>query len=260
MPPYRFLSFLVCFFLIVGHAEAKEIRLGVTPGSHEQVAEEVAKLLELKGHTLKIITFSDYILPNRALADGDLDANSFQHTPYLEQQVRAEGYDLTVAGTNFIEPMGLYSRSLKSLGQLVSGNTVAIPNDPSNGGRALLLLAIRGIIQLDAKAGLTAGVPDITHNPKGLHFIELDAAQLPRSLDDVAVAAINTNYALEAGFNPVTDAITLEDSRSPYANIVVVKTEDKDTAWVADLIEAYQNSHIRSFIGTEFKGALTPAF
>ncbi|GAB3128678.1 MetQ/NlpA family ABC transporter substrate-binding protein [Novispirillum itersonii] len=246
--------------LIAAPAVAKEIKLGVSAGSHEQVAEKVAEIIKAKGHTLKIVTFNDYILPNQALASGDLDANSFQHVPYLDQQKKDRGYDLTVVGTNFVEPMGVYSKKIKTLADLKAGDSVAIPNDPSNGGRALLLLAKQGLIEVDAKTGLTPGAADITKNPKGLKFVELDAAQLPRSLPDVTAAAINTNYALEAGLNPLKDSLVIEDAKSPYANIVVVQTKDKDAAWVKDLVAAYQNDQVRAFILETFKGAVVPAF
>ncbi|NKD85211.1 MetQ/NlpA family ABC transporter substrate-binding protein [Haematospirillum jordaniae] len=245
---------------LISLAQAKEIRIGVTPGSHEQVVEKVAELIKTKGHTLKIVTFSDYILPNQALANGDLDANSFQHVPYLEQQKKGLGVDLAVAGTNFVEPMGVYARTVRSLSDLKEGAKVAIPNDPSNGGRALLLLAAKGVITVNPSAGMTPGAADVTGNPKKLKFIELDAAQLPRSLDDVDIAAINTNYALEAGLNPLKDAIVIEDASSPYANIVVVRSKDKDEGWVKDLVAAYQAEDIRTFIQDTFKGAIVPAF
>jgi D-methionine transport system substrate-binding protein len=260
----RFYGVLAAAALVTGTlvsaAQAKEIRIGVTPGSHEQVVEKVAELIKPKGHTLKIVTFSDYILPNQALASGDLDANSFQHVPYLEQQKKGLGYDLVVAGTNFVEPMGVYARKLRSLSDLKAGAKVAIPNDPSNGGRALLLLAAKGLITVNPAAGMTPGAADITGNPKKLAFIELDAAQLPRSLDDVDVAAINTNYALEAGLNPLKDAIAIEDASSPYANIIVVQAKSRDETWVRDLVAAYQAEEIRAFINETFKGAIVAAF
>lgn len=239
---------------------AREISLGVTAGVHEQVAEKVAEVIKAKGHTLKIVPFNDYVLPNQALADGDLDANSFQHQPYLDRQKKDRGYDLVVVGTNFVTPMGIYSDKIKDVAALKTGDSLALPNDPTNGGRALLLLAARGLIGLDAKAGLTPGILDITDNPKKLKFIELDAAQLPRSLPDVTAAAINTNYALEAGLNPMKDSIAIEDAKSPYANVVVVPGKDRDEPWVKDLVSAYQDEQVRAFILETFKGAVVPAF
>jgi len=241
-------------------AQAETIKIGVTPGTHEEVMEVVAEKLQDKGIDLDIVTFNDYVLPNQALDDGDLDANSFQHKPYLDQQIADRGYELVIAGTNFVEPMGVYSDKVDSLDAIEEGAEIAIPNDPSNGGRALLLLEKHGLIEVDDAAGLTAGVIDITANPKDLKFVELDAAQLPRSLPDVAAAAINTNYALEAGLNPLKDAVVIEDADSPYANIIVVRAEDKDAEWVKTLVETYQTDAVRQFILDRFEGAVVPAF
>lgn len=241
-------------------AEAETIRIGVTPGTHEQVMEVVQVAAAKTGLEIEIVTFNDYVLPNEALSLGDLEANSFQHLPYLEVQKAERGYDLTPVATNFVEPMGIYSEKYESLADLPEGATVAIPNDPSNGGRALLLLQHEGLIELDAKAGLTAGVLDIARNPHDLAFVEIDAAQLPRSLPDVDAAAINTNYALEAGLNPTEDSLVIEGADSPYANLIVVRNEDKDAPWVAPLIAAYQTPEVRGFIKTTFQGAVVPAW
>lgn len=239
---------------------AETVRIGVTPGTHEQVMEVVRDIAKEKGLDLQILTFSDYVLPNQALAAGDLDANSFQHRPYLDQQIADRGYDLVVAATNFIEPMGIYSRSYQKLEELPEGVQIAIPNDPSNGGRALLLLQEKGLIKVDPARGLTPGILDITENPRDLDFVEIDAAQLPRALPDVAAAAINTNYALEAGLNPLEDAIAIESPQSPYANLIVVRREDESAPWVAALVESYQNDRVRDFIIETFDGAVVPAF
>jgi D-methionine transport system substrate-binding protein len=226
------------------------IRIGVTPGTHEEVMEVVRDVAKEKGLTIEILPFTDYVLPNTALADGDLDANSFQHQPYLDQQVKDRGFDLRTIAKNFVEPMGVYSQQYKALADLPEGAQVAIPNDPTNGGRALLLLANEGIITLGDDVGLTPSPLDITENPKNLKFTEVDAAQLPRVLPDVAAAAINTNYALEAGLNP----------DSPYANIVVVQGDNVDAPWVKTLVEAYHTDTVRQFILDRFKGAVVPAF
>lgn len=241
-------------------ALAETVTIGVTPGTHEQVMEVVQGIAAEKGIDLEIVTFSDYVLPNEALAAGDLDANSFQHQPYLDQQIADRGYDLTAVAKNFVEPMGVYSEQYGALGELPDGATIAIPNDPSNGGRALLLLQKNGLIEVDPETGLTPGVLDITENPKDLSFVEIDAAQLPRSLPDVAAAAINTNYALEAGLNPLEDAILIEDAESPYANLIVVRSEDADAPWVQTLVNAYQTDEVRTFIEETFDGAVVPAF
>lgn len=251
---------LMAALLAVPALAAQTIKIGVTPGTHEQVMEVVRDIAREKGLDLEIVTFSDYILPNQALASGDLDANSFQHGPYLNQQIQDRGYDLVAVARNFIEPMGVYSRKHKKLEDLPQGAQVAIPNDPSNGGRALLLLQQKGIIEVDPARGLTPGILDITGNPKQLAFVEIDAAQLPRALQDVDAAAINTNYALEAGLNPLKDAIAIESPESPYANLIVVRREDENKPWVRTLIGSYQNDAVRKFIADTFKGAVVPAF
>ncbi|GAA0573246.1 MetQ/NlpA family ABC transporter substrate-binding protein [Caenispirillum bisanense] len=236
------------------------IRIGVTPGSHEEVMEVVRDVAREKGLTIEIVPFSDYVLPNTALADGDLDANSFQHQPYLDQQVKDRGFTLVSVAKNFVEPMGIYSRSVQSLDALPEGAQIAIPNDPTNGGRALLLLAAQNVIGLKDGVGLTPSPLDITENPKKLRFTEVDAAQLPRVLPDVAAAAINTNYALEAGLNPLKDAVVIEEADSPYANIVVVRGDNADAAWVKTLVESYHTDTVRAFILERFQGAVVPAF
>ncbi|MEK0084462.1 MetQ/NlpA family ABC transporter substrate-binding protein [Benzoatithermus flavus] len=251
---------LMAALLAVPAFAAQTVKIGVSAGTHEQVMEVVRDIAKEKGLDLEIITFSDYILPNQALASGDLDANSFQHEPYLDQQIQDRGYDLVAVAKNFIEPMGVYSRKYRNLEDLPAGAQVAIPNDPSNGGRALLLLQQKGVVKVDPSRGLTPGILDITENPKKLAFVEIDAAQLPRALQDVDAAAINTNYALEAGLNPLKDAIAIESPESPYANLIVVRRGDENKPWVKTLIESYQNDKVRRFIEDTFEGAVVPAF
>ncbi|MBN2751612.1 MAG: MetQ/NlpA family ABC transporter substrate-binding protein [Rhodospirillaceae bacterium] len=260
-----FLSVLVCATIAVplalsSAAVARTYTVGVTPGTHEQVMEFVKPRLAQKGIDIKIVSFSDYVLPNQAVNDGDLDMNSFQHQPYLDNQVRDRGFKLVSVGTNFVEPMGVYSTKVKSLSALKMGDAVAIPNDPTNGGRALLLLQKYGLISLAKGVGLGAGVVDIVANPKKLKIVELDAAQLPRSLPDVTLAAINTNYALEANLVPTRDAIVIEAADSPYANIFVVHAKNKDADWVRAIVATYQTPEVRAFILKTFKGAVAPAF
>lgn len=252
----KFLATAALAALISIPALAEDIKVGVTPGEHAQIMEKVKEVAATKGLNIEILEFSDYVMPNQALADGDLDANSFQHKPYLDNQIADRGFDLVSVGKTITTPMGVYSKKVKSLGDLAEGATVAIPNDPTNGGRALLILAREGLIKVNPEAGLKAGPTDVTENPKNIKFSELDAAQLPRSLDDVDAAVINTNYALEAGLHPQTDAIAIEDSESPYANLIVVRRADKDAPWVKTLVESYHDDRIRAFINEEFKGAL----
>ena len=247
--------------LAAGAALAKDtITVGVTPGAHEEILEEVQKLAKEQGLDVEIATFSDYAVPNQALNDGDLDLNSFQHVPYLDNQVADRGYDLKAVGKTIITPMGIYSEKVESVDDIPENSRVAIPNDPTNGGRALLLLQAKGVIKLADGAGLKATPLDIVENPKNIEILELDAAQLPRVLNDVSVAAINTNYALDAGFNPIEDSIAIESPDSPYANVIVARTEDAGADWVKQFVEIYQSDEIRSFIENTYGGAVVPVF
>lgn len=246
--------------LFASAAEAKVYKLGVTQGPHEQVAEFVKSELAKQGVEIQVVGFSDYVLPNQALNDGDLDINSFQHQPYLDNQVKDRGYDLVSVGKNILLPMGIYSNKVKKLDELKKGDTVGLPNDPTNGGRALLLLQAAGLIKVDPKAGLRAAPADVTDNPKGLKFVELDAAQLPRAIPDLVAAAVNTNYAVQAGLVPARDALLVEDANSPYANVIAVKTANKDADWVKAIVAAYHTEATRKFILDTFKGSIVPAF
>ncbi len=256
----KFLVSAALAALVSVPALAEDIKVGVTPGEHAQIMEKVKDVAAKKGLNIEILEFSDYVVPNQALADGDLNANSFQHQPYLDNQIADRSFDLVSVGKTITTPMGVYSKKVKSLGELAEGATVAIPNDPTNGGRALLILAKEGLIKVKPEAGLKAGPADVIENPKNIQFAELDAAQLPRSLDDVDAAVINTNYALEAGLHPKTDAIAIEGSESPYANVIVVRSADKDAPWAKTLVEAYHDESIKTFINEEFKGALIPSW
>ena len=252
----KFLATAALAALISVPALAEDIKVGVTPGEHAEIMEKVKDIAAKKGLNIEILEFSDYVVPNQALADGDLNANSFQHQPYLDNQIADRGFDLVAVGKTITTPMGVYSKKVKSLSELADGATVAIPNDPTNGGRALLVLAKEGLIKVNPDAGLKAGPADIIENPKNIQISELDAAQLPRSLDDVDAAVINTNYALEAGLNPTKDSIAIEGSESPYANVIVVRSVDKDAPWVKTLVEAYHDDSIKAFINDHYKGAI----
>jgi D-methionine transport system substrate-binding protein len=241
-------------------ASAETIKVGVTAGPHAQILEAVKPIAAKDGLDIQIIEFTDYVIPNQALAGGDLDANSFQHQPYLDNQVQARGFDLVSVGKTVVYPIGINSKKDKSLDELQPGAKVAIPNDPTNGGRVLLLLQAKGLIKLKDGGTLKASPIDIVENPKKLEIVELDAAQLPRSLDDVTVAAINTNFALEAGIDPVKDSSAREAADSPYANVIAVRKADKDKPWVAKLVKAYNSPEVKEFILTKFKNAVVPAF
>lgn len=245
-------------------AQDKSIKVGVIAGPDSQTWQVVKKVAKQKeGLDIKIVEFNDYVQPNAALDAGDLDANAFQHQPYLDSQIKQRDYKIANVGLTYISPLGIYSTKLKSLKDLPQGAKVSLPNDPSNENRALLLLQTQGVIKLKAGAGLngTNATPlDIESNPKKIKLVELDAAQLPRSLGDVDAAAINTNYALSAGLQPTKDAIAREDVHSPYANLIAVRTQDKNKPWVKKLVAAYQSPDVRKFIETEFKGAVVPSF
>jgi len=232
------------------------IKVGVTGGPHAQIMEVVKSVAAKNGLNIKIVEFSDYVQPNAALAGGDLDANSYQHDPYLQAQVKDRGYKLIKIADTVTYPMGIYSKKIKSLAELQAGAKIAVPNDPTNGGRALLLLQKQGLIKLRADAGLKATPLDITDNPKKLKIVELDAAQIPRSLGDVDAAAINTNFAMEAGLKPKQDAIAIEDPKGPYVNIIAIREADRNKPWVVKLIAAYHSPEVKQFIESKFGGAV----
>jgi len=235
---------------------AEEIKVGVSPGEHAEIMEEVAKVAAPMGLDIDVVEFSDYVIPNTALADGDIQANSFQHVPYLENQMKDRGFDLTVVGNTITTPMGIYSDKIKDMADLADGAKVAIPNDPTNGGRALLLLQDLGLVTLAEGTGLVPSPLDISENPKNLEFLELDAAQLPRTLADADIAIINTNFAIAAGLSPKDDSIAMEKADSPYVNVIVVRKGDEDQPWVKTLVEAYHSDEVKKFIDESYKGAV----
>lgn len=238
----------------------KPLKIGVTAGPHAEVMDVVKKVAEKDGLKIQVIEFNDYVQPNVALNQGDIDMNSFQHQPYLENMVNDRKYELVTLAKTVIFPMGIYSKKIKDLNDIKPGSTIALPNDPTNGGRSLLLLEKVGLIKLKPNAGIKAAVIDIASNPKNLKFKELDAAQIPRSLDDVDVAVINTNYAMTAGLVPTKDALALEDTNSPYANILAVRTKDKDNPAFQKLIKAYHSEEVKQFIQSHFKGSVVTAW
>jgi D-methionine transport system substrate-binding protein len=238
------------------------ITVGVSVGSSEEIFKVVSKVAERNGLKIKVVVFNDYQLPNAALAAGDLDANAFQHKPFLDNQSKARGYDLTPVGYTITAPLAYYSKKYKSLDQLPEGASVGIQNDPSNGNRALLLLQKYKLITLkpEAVAANTATPKDVIENPRKLKLVPLDAAQLPRSLDDLDVASINNDFAFKAGLSATKDGIALEDAKGIYANLIAVRTADKDKPWVKPLVAAYQSPEVRAFIEEKYKGSLIPAW
>lgn len=236
------------------------IKVGVTAGPHAQIMEHVKQVAGQDGLQIQIIEFSDYVQPNAALSSGDLHANSYQHLPYLEAQVKDRGYKLVKLANTVNFPIGLYSKKIKQLDELKQGAKFGIPNDPTNGGRVLLLLQEQGLIKLKPNASLKATPLDVVENAKKLKFVELDAAQLARSLDDLDISAINTNFAISAGLNPKQDAIAMERADSPYVNLLVVREADKDAAWARKLVKAYQSESTRAFVDKQFQGSVLPGF
>jgi D-methionine transport system substrate-binding protein len=242
-------------------AQASEtLSIAASAVPHAEILEFVKPALAKQGVELKIKVFTDYVQPNVQVAEGRLDANFFQHQPYLDEFNKARGSQLvSIAGVH-IEPFGAYSSKIKNLADLPQGANVVIPNDATNGGRALLLLAKAGVITLKDGAGITATVKDIASNPKAIKVRELEAATLPRVLNQVDLALINTNYALEAKLNPTKDALVIEGSDSPYVNILVVSSERKDDANLQKLAKALNSPEVKAFINEKYQGAVVPAF
>lgn len=241
-------------------AADKPIKIGATAGPQAEILEAVKKVAEKDGIKIQIVEFTDYIQPNVALNQGDIDMNSFQHQPYLDNMIKDRKFELVSIGKTVILPMGVYSKKVKSLAEIKPGSTVALPNDPTNGGRAFMLLEKAGLIKLKPNVGLKAAVTDIIENPKNLKFKELEAAQIPRSLDDVDVAVINTNYAIEAKLVPTKDAIALEDANSPYTCVLAVRTKDKDNPVFQKIVKAYQSEEVKKFVTEHFKGSIVAAW
>jgi D-methionine transport system substrate-binding protein len=245
---------------IAGAAGAETIKVGVTAGPHAQILEAVKPIAAKKGLDIQIVEFSDYVVPNAALDAGDLQANSFQNQPYLDNQKADRGYKIESVGLTVNFPIGIYSKKYQSWDAIPQGATLSIPNDPTNGGRVLLLLQDKGVLKLKAGVGFKPTVADIVENPRKFKIVEVDAAQTARTLDDVDAAAINTNYATQASLDPVKDALVREDPKGPYANLIAVRVADKDKPWVKLLVESYQTPEIRDFVLTKFKGAVLPAW
>jgi D-methionine transport system substrate-binding protein len=253
-------------FVLNHQAEAKgaqqsgsTLTVGATPVPHAELLNLVAGDLAAEGITLKVVEFNDYVQPNSALIAGDLDANFFQHIPYLESNAEWKNGLVSVFGVH-VEPLGLYSNKVKDVSGLPAGATIAIPNDPTNGGRALLLLQSKGLLTLRADAGLTATPLDITGNPRNLKFQELEAAQLPRALADVDAAVINGNYALEAGLNPVRDSLIIEGADSPYVNIVVAKKGNENDPRLQALSRVLRSQKVKDYILSHYDGGVVAVF
>ena len=239
---------------------AETLSVAATAVPHAEILEFVKPTLAKEGVDLKVKVFTDYIQPNVQVAEKRLDANFFQHQPYLDEFNKGKGTNLvSVAGVH-LEPLGAYSSKFKKLDEIPSGANVVIPNDATNGGRALLLLQKAGLIKLKDAANILSTPKDIAENPKGLKIRELEAATLPRVLTQVDLALINTNYALEAKLNPEKDALIIEGSDSPYVNILVARPDNKDSDALKKLVGALHSPEVKQFILEKYKGAVIPAF
>ena len=231
---------------------AASIKVGATPEPHADLLNLIKDDLKAEGVDLKIIEFTDYVTPNEAVESGEIDANYFQHIPYLDSFNSERGYHLVNAGGIHVEPIALYSKKVKNIKDLKKKARIAIPNDPTNEGRALLLLADAGLITLDPKAGITATVQDITSNPLKLKFTEVEAASLPRVLADVDAAIINGNYAIPAGLSAKKDGLYVEGSSSPYVNVIAVKAGNENKPEIQALVKALKSEKVRKFIEEKY--------
>lgn len=246
--------------VFAGTAHAETLSVAATPVPHAELLEFIKPDLAAQGIDLDIKVFTDYVQPNLQVADKQIDVNFFQHKPYLDSFNKEHGTHLVSVGLVHVEPFGAYSTKIKDIADLKDGAKVALPNDPSNGARALLLLQAQGLIKLKDPSNILATARDVVENPKHLEFHELEAATLPRVLPDVDLALINTNYALEAGLNPIEDALFIEGSDSPYANIVVTTEDRKDDPVIRKLVDALHTDKVRQYIIDHYKGAIVPAF
>ncbi|MBH3441970.1 MULTISPECIES: MetQ/NlpA family ABC transporter substrate-binding protein [Pseudomonas] len=241
-------------------AHAETLTVAATPVPHAEILEFVKPALAKEGVDLKVKVFTDYIQPNVQVAEKRLDANFFQHQPYLDEFNKAKGTDLVAVTGVHLEPLGAYSSKLKDLKGLPGGANVVIPNDATNGGRALLLLDKAGVIKLKDSKNILSTVKDIAENPKDLKIRELEAATIPRVLTQVDLALINTNYALEAKLDPSKDALVIEGNDSPYVNILVSRADNKDSDAMKKLAAALHSPEVKQFITEKYKGAVLPAF
>ena len=236
------------------------LKVGASAVPHAEILNELKPTLKKEGIDLQVIEFNDYVQPNLQLANKQLDANFFQHIPYLDQFNKDRHLNLKWVNKVHIEPMGVYSKKYTKLNQIPDGGTIGIPNDVTNGGRSLLLLAHEHLITLKDGSNVQSTVRDIKDNPKHLQFKELDAAMLPRVFGDLDAAVINTNYAIQAKLNPKKDALAIESSDSPYANVLVVRPEDEKSKAIQTLAKDLNSPEVKQFIQNKYNGAVVPAF
>jgi len=241
-------------------AEPAKLKIGVMAGAEEEiwkVAKEVAAKDNLE---LELVVFNDYVQPNKALEDGQLDANAFQHVPYLDEFNKTNGTHIVKLADTINYPIGVYSKKIKDLSELKDGDTLGLPNDPTNGARALILFQSAGLIKLKDGVGIAATVRDITENPKNLKFKELDAAFIPKALGDLAAAVINTNYAIDNGLSPSKDAIYREPKDSPWVNIIAVREGEQDKPVFQRLVKAFQSDEVKKFVTEKYGDSMVPAW
>lgn len=244
--------------------ETVTLKVGATPAPHQEILEQVVDNLAEQGITLEIVPYTDYNTPNTAVEEGENDANYFQHITYMENFNAEHGTHLVSAGAIHYEPMGIYAGKSTSLDEIPDGAVIAVPNDTTNEGRALLLLQDLGIITLSEDAGLEATKNDIVENPHNIELQEMEAAMLPQTIDEVDFSIINSNYALQAGLDPTTDALASEDTQSDaaqaYANVIAVKEGNENNEAIKALVAALQSDEIREFIETNYNGSVVPMF
>ncbi len=262
------LSVVLILALAVGcgskAAESKTIKVAASPTPHAEILAIAKDILAEQGYDLEIIEYTDYVQPNLVVDSGELDANYFQHTPYMNQFNEENGTEIVSAGLIHYEPFGIFAGKTASIDALPDGAKISIPNDATNGARALLLLQQEGVITLADGAGIEATVYDIVDNPKNVEIVEMEAAQLPLSLGDVDLAVINGNYALDAGLNPATDALAIEDASGDaaqyFANLIGVKAGNENSEAIKALVAACQSDAVRDFINETYNGAVVPIF
>ena len=243
-----------------GKTETVTLSVAASPTPHAEILEQCVPILAEQGIELVVNQYDDYVVPNTAVEDGDEDANYFQHLPYLDEFNESRGTHLVSVAPVHIEPMGIYAGRVESLEDLPDGAVIGVPNDPTNEGRALLLLESQGLITLKDSSNLSSTPNDIAENPKNLQFEEIEAQTLPSSRPDLDLAVINSNYAMGAGLNPTTDALAIESSDSPYVNVLVVKEGNENNEAVQALVEVLHSDTIRDFISEKYDGAVVPAF
>ncbi|KJS21559.1 MAG: dioxygenase [Clostridiaceae bacterium BRH_c20a] len=240
--------------------EEQKLKVGVTAGPHEAIVEKVKELAAKEDLIIEVVTFNDYVQPNIQLADGNIDLNSFQHEPYLDKFKADRKLKLSNIADSVIFPMGIYSQKVKDVSELKAKDKVGLPNDPTNGARALQLFEAAGLIKLKEGVGSSATVKDIVENPKNLEFVELEAPMILRTLPDLAAAAINTNFIVQAGMSPAKESIFIEPKDSPWVNIIVVRGGEEDNPLFKKFVELYQSQEIKDFINKDFQDSVVAAW